>query len=342
MVIFMKKWIIKKRYFTFAFMAVLLLGALSGCRGEGAKEEETVHSQINGKKSIVSTVFPPYEWVREIVGNKAEEYDMTLLLDSGVDFHSYQPTAEDIAKISACDLFIYVGGESDEWVEGVLNGSENKDMHVLNLLDVLGDQAKEEEVIEGMEEEDKEHDHEEEGPVMDEHIWLSLKNAQTLTKAIKQELQNVDSENAEVYEENYQNYERKLQELDTKYREVVDSGKRKVVLFGDRFPFRYLVDDYNLDYYAAFPGCSAETEASFETIAFLSGKLEELELPSIFVIERSDTKVAQTVIENTSSKDQEILYIDSLQSVTSKDLEEGYTYLSAMENNLEVLRQALN
>ena len=338
MVIFMKKWIVKRTCFVLFFLTVLLCGILSGCRKNGTHQEEMVHSQ----KKIVSTVFPPYEWVREITGNKAEEYDMTLLLDSGVDFHSYQPTTEDIAKISVCDLFIYVGGESDEWVEEVLKGAKNKDMHVLNLLDALGGQAKEEEVIEGMEEESTEHDHEEEGPRMDEHIWLSLKNAQTLTRAIKQELQNMDSENAQVYEENYQNYERKLQELDEKYKEVVNSGKRRVVLFGDRFPFRYLVDDYELDYYAAFPGCSAETEASFETIAFLSGKLEELELPSVFVIERWDTKVAQTVIDNTRSKDQKILYIDSLQSVTSKDLEEGYTYLSAMEKNLEVLKQALN
>lgn len=301
----------------------------------------------NDKKlSIVTTIFPEYDWVMNILGDKKENADVTMLLDNGVDLHSYQPTADDIVKIKTCDMFIYVGGESDEWVEDVLETADNKDMVVINLLEELGDQVKEEELIEGMQgEDDHDHDHDhhhEEGEVeYDEHVWLSLKNAKVLVEKISGKLQTLDATNADAFEKNSKAYIEKLDALDKEYEAAVAEGSIKTVLFGDRFPFRYLVDDYGLTYYAAFIGCSAETEASFETIAFLSEKVNELNLHTILTIEGSDQKIAKTISENTSSKDQKIMVLDSMQSVTSKDVKDGASYFSVMEKNLEVLKEAL-
>ena len=276
---------------------------------------------------VVTTIFPEYDWVKEIAGDEVSNMDLTMLLDNGVDLHSYQPTADDIMKISDCDLFIYVGGESDAWVEDTLKEAVNKDMKVINLLDVLGSSVKEEEVVEGMEaEEEDEEDGAEEEPEYDEHVWLSLRNAKVLCKAIADDLAEIDTENANTYQENEKAYADKLDELDKKYQETVDSASQKTLLFGDRFPFRYMVDDYGLSYYAAFVGCSAETEASFETITFLAGKIDELGLKNIMTIEKSDQKIAKTIIENTNEKNQGILILDSMQSTTSDDVKKGATY----------------
>ena len=218
----------------------------------------------------------------------------------------------------------------------------NKDMKVINLLDVLGSSVKEEEVVEGMEaEEEEEKDGAEEEPEYDEHVWLSLRNAKVLCKAIADDLAEIDTENADTYQKNEKAYTDKLDELDKKYQETVDSASQKTLLFGDRFPFRYMVDDYGLNYYAAFVGCSAETEASFETITFLAGKTDELGLKNIMTIEKSDQKIAKTIIENTKEKNQGILTLDSMQSTTSDDVKKGATYFSIMENNLNVLQEAL-
>ncbi|WP_026492096.1 metal ABC transporter substrate-binding protein [Butyrivibrio sp. XPD2002] len=293
---------------------------------------------------IVCTIFPEYDWVREILGEKAEGADLTMLLDNGVDLHSYQPTAEDIVKISECDLFIYVGGESDGWVDDALKEKTNKDMVVINLLDTLGDNVKEEEVVEGMEaeEEEEEEGEEEEGPEYDEHVWLSLKNTKILVAAIADALEKIDSENADIYKKNAEEYTAKLDALDVEYADTVKNAALDTVLFGDRFPFRYMVDDYGLKYYAAFVGCSAETEASFETIAFLAGKVDELGLKNVLTIEGQNHKIAETIIQNTSTKDQGVLTMDSMQSTTTEDVQGGATYLGIMESNLEVLKEALN
>ena len=348
-----------KRFVSYVMMASMVLG-LTAC-GSGAGNVGTAD---DGKLQIVTTIFPEYDWVREIAGisegsadkSAAEKVDVTILLDNGVDLHSFQPTAADIAKISTCDIFIYVGGESDAWVDDALKEATNKDMVVIDLLDVLGDSVKEEEVVEGMqEEEEHEHEHEEaeeehegeghhheEGEIeYDEHVWLSLKNAQILTSYIADKMAEKDSANAAAYKANVEAYNKKLSDLDKQYQEAVDAAEVKTLVFGDRFPFRYMVDDYGLDYYAAFVGCSAETEASFETIVFLSGKVDELGIPAICTIEKSDQKIAETVKENTKSKDQEILTMDSLQSVTSEDVKAGETYLGKMTDNLEVLKKAL-
>ena len=304
---------------------------LSGC----APQDD---SAASNKLNIVTTIFPAYDWVREILGDETDRAEITMLLDSGVDLHSYQPTVDDIVKISDCDLFLYVGGESDGWVDDALKNAPNKERKVIRLLDVLGDSAKAEETVEGMQEE--EHDHEEEAEY-DEHIWLSLKNAQVLVAAISEALQESDPARKDTYAANAAAYVEKLSALDGEYRAAVDSGKYKTLLFGDRFPFRYLADDYGLDYYAAFPGCSAETEASFETVSFLAGKMDALGLPCVLTIEGTQHKIAETIVQNTAQKNQQVLTMDSMQAVTANDAASGVSYLSIMEKNLSVLKKAL-
>ena len=267
-----------------------------------------------------------------------------MLLDTGVDLHSYQPTADDIMKISSCDLFIYVGGESDEWVDDVLKEAVNPDMITINLLDILGDSVKEEEIVEGMQEEDEEHNQEsenEEEVEYDEHVWLSLRNSALLVQSICDAVCTLDQDNTAVYQENAASYISLLNDLDSRYEETVSDASCSTLLFGDRFPFRYLTDDYDLTYYAAFVGCSAESEASFETITFLAQKVDELSIHTVMTIEGSDHRIAETIISNTNTQDQQILTLDSMQSVTAEDVASGITYLSIMEENLEILRQAL-
>ncbi|MEA5083576.1 MAG: metal ABC transporter substrate-binding protein [Lachnospiraceae bacterium] len=322
------------------FALCFCLVLFAGCQKAGSNAPASNAQEDN--LSIVCTIFPEYDWVKEIVGNNGNA-EITLLLDNGVDLHSYQPTAEDIIKIADCDMFIYVGGESDGWVEDCLKEATNKDMVVINLLDVLGDSIKEEEVVEGMQPEEEEETEEGEEEVeYDEHVWLSLKNASILCQSISDSLCKLDEKNAESYKTNTEKYLQQLSEIDGQFQQAVDSAEYKTVLFGDRFPFRYFVDDYNLEYYAAFVGCSAETEASFETVVFLAGKMDQLKLPAICVIENSDHKIAETILENTTAKDQKILVMNSMQSVTGDDVEKGTTYLSIMKENLEVLKSALN
>ena len=493
------------------FFAMLLAAALFGTFAAGCGSASADNAAQNIK--IVTTIFPEYDWVREVLGDAADNADLTMLLDNGVDLHSYQPTADDIIKISDCDLFIYVGGESDEWVDDALENAVNKDMKVINLLDVLKDTVKTEEAVPGMQAEEghnhgvgdfddsdvkdrslsdwngdwqsvypyvldgtldpvmekkaesgtktaeeykesyiasyetdiekisidgntitytrkdgtsaaaydsegfyirhkddgskqvrykyqkvsgdadaptyivfsdhnissaePEHFHlyfgedgfdslveegkhfptfypasltgaeiademlEHEEKEYDEHVWLSLKNAEVLVGAISNALQELDPDNKGTYAANADAYVKKLSALDADYQAAVDGAAYKTVLFGDRFPFRYLVDDYGLSYYAAFAGCSAESEASFETISFLAKKVDELGLPCVLTIEGKDHRIAETIVENTAAKNQKILTMDSMQSTTSEDAANGVTYLSVMEQNLPVLKEAL-
>lgn len=307
----------------------MLVSALAGC----GKQNDTNQTD---KLSIVTTIFPEYDWVREILGEKADNAEITMLLDNGVDLHSYQPTADDIVKISDCDLFIYVGGESDEWVEDALRNAANGNMKVINLLEVLGDSVKTEEIVEGMQEEEYEYEEE-----ADEHVWLSLKNAKMLVRVISKALQELDPNNKDIYAANADAYVKKLSALDAEYQAAVDAASNKTILFGDRFPFRYLVDDYGLRYYAAFVGCSAETEAGFETISFLAKRVDELKLPCVLTIEGAQHKIAETIVWNTTTKNQKVLTMDSMQSTTTQDVKNGTTYLSVMEKNLSVLKEAL-
>ena len=506
-----------KKMIPLFLVLTMAVGLLAGCGKKNAAEKGESDSN---KLSVVTTIFPEYDWVKEILGDKAGRTDLTMLLSSGVDLHSYQPTADDIVKISDCDLFVYVGGESDGWVESVLKNADNKNVKVINLLNVLGDSVKTEESVEGMQEAEHAHDHSKEvstfedhevqdrslsdwegswqsaypfaldgtlddafaamaeegemtadeyktyyqkgyktnitnidiegdhiaftyedgkkvgsdykyigyyiqnwstgtkaamyrfeavdrisgAPICiefndhmiesaapehfhirmsnesfdaivdpekswptffpadmtgedlcehmeghghdheeeaDEHVWLSLKNAKTLVAAIANALQELDPDNKDTYAANTSAYIEKLSALDGAYQSAVDGAARKTVLFGDRFPFRYLVDDYGLRYYAAFAGCSAESEASFETVSFLAKKVDELKLPCVLTIEGKNHKIAETIVENTAEKNQKVLTMDSMQSTTSEDVANGTTYLSAMEQNLSVLKEAL-
>ena len=322
-----------KKLFMFVFALVLGTGTIFGLSACGNNNKDD-------KISVVCTIFPEYDWAKEVVGENSN-VELTLLLDNGVDLHSYQPSVADIAKILTCDLCIYVGGESDTWVADALKNATNKNMQVINLFDVLGDNKKEEEQKEGMqgeEEHEPGHEHEEEEVEYDEHVWLSLKNAQIFVTEIANKLSIIDSANKDDYLANATAYNTELNTLDTEYQTAVDAGTTKTLLFGDRFPFRYLVDDYKLDYFAAFVGCSAETEASAQTITFLASKVDELKLKVILQIETSDGTIANTIKESTNSKDQKILTLDSIQNTTTKS---GKTYLSIMKSNLGVLREAV-
>lgn len=487
-----------KRIIVLLLSALMVLSVLSGC--------DNKKNNNDNKLKVVTTIFPVYDWVKEVLGDV--DADVEVLLNNGVDLHSYQPSIEDIAKINDADVFMYVGNEPG--LESVLKNI-NKNVKVINLMEVLGDDVKSEEIVDGMEDEhnhskevstfkddevedrslsdwngewqsaypfaldgtlDKafesmakdgemsadeyktyylngyktdiasieikgdhidftysdgtkvgsdykyvgyyiqnwstgtkaamyrfeaenmdtdapkyiefndhmiepanaEHFHirtsnesfdaivdpENSWPTFfpmdmdgeeicehleghdwhesDEHIWLSLRNAKKCVEAIKEVLCEIDSSNQKIYESNAEEYIKKLEMLDAKYEDVVDKSKNDTLVFGDRFPFRYLVDDYNLNYYAAFAGCSSESEASFNTITFLAKKLDELGLTSILTIEGNNHKIAETIIKNTENKDQKILTLNSMQG----RILEGETYLSIMEANLEVLKKALN
>lgn len=339
---------------------------------ENTIEQNSIEKGNSNKISIVCTTFPQYDWVKNILGEEAEHFNVTLLLDNGVDMHSYQPAVKDIATAGSSDLFIYVGGESDTWVEDALKEAKNKDLKAINLMETLGNSVKEEEVVEGMQEERESlgHSHEksskekqeqtqkeshensqeingqkeaaDEEPEYDEHIWLSIRNAEIMVKNIEKAIEQLDSDNAKVYQNNAENYIKKLDTLDKQYANTIQNAKYKAILFGDRFPFRYMADDYDLKYYAAFAGCSAETMAGFETVTFLAKKADELRLPVILTIENSDGRIAEAVKSNTTKKNQKILAMNSLQSVTKEQIADGITYLQVMQENLSVLSEALN
>ncbi len=316
-----------KRIISVLLCAVILLAAFAGCGS----------SKSGGGKQlkIIATIYPEYEWVKQVVGD-LDNVDVELLLDKGVDLHSFQPTAKDIINISSSDVFIYVGGESDKWVDDVLKEAQNKEMKALNLIDALGDMAKEEKTVEGMQPEENEG--EEDEKEIDEHIWLSVKNASKLCKSIADALGEKDPDNKDTYSKNAEAYIAKLNELDGQYEQACKSAKYDTLIFADRFPFRYLTDDYNLKYYAAFSGCSAESEASFQTLIFLANKLDELKLNKLIIIDGSDKKIADAVIDTAKTKDVEVLTLNSMQSAVGDD----DTYLSIMQSNLEVLKKALN
>ena len=335
----MKKWIKGSLAILLGVMSISI--PFAGIHTAEAKTTEETDKKLN----IVTTIFPEYDWTRAILGDRADDVNLTMLLDNGTDLHSFQPAVKDIMKVSSCDLLIYVGGESDQWIEDALESAQNKDMKTINLMEVLGDSIKEEETVEGMQESDHDHDHDhedEEEKEYDEHVWTSMRNAEVICDAIAATLEEMDPENKEIYQSNAETYKEKLSALDEAYQETVNNANQKTLVFADRFPFRYLVDDYDLSYYAAFSGCSAESEASFKTVTFLAGKVDELGVKSVLTMEKSDDRIAQTVIENTKAKDQKILQLNSMQSITSEEIADGATYLSVMEDNLGVLKEALN
>jgi len=398
--------------------------------------EESVEEDVI-EFTIVATTFPQYDWTRQILGTRLQNVELILLQDTAVDLHNFQPTVSDIATISTADMFIYIGGVSDDWACDALANAINQDMIIINLIyeleratplltycpldDDCDDHHHHDDCSDHHHDDCDDHDHHHDdcsdhhhddcsdhhhddcsdhhhhhddcdddhhhchdecsdhhhhddcddhdhhhddcddhhhhddcddhhhhdcgdhhGTKCDEHIWLSLRNAQLLSSTIAEALSYMDPAHAEYYQDNLITYLGQLSALNLEYEQMIRDASINTVLVGDRFPFRYLMNDYNIRYYAAFYGCSAEVEASFSVIVYLAGKMDELGLETILVTEASDFAIAETIRDNTSSGNQEILVLDSMQSVSRSDVDGGVTFLSIMESNLEVLRQALN
>lgn len=329
-------------------IVMLMLAMLTGCNLHGYGVMEA------GKINIVCTTFPLYDWTKNLVGEDNANVNVTLLIANGADAHSYQATARDIAMLSSCDVLVYVGGESDRWVEEAIVATSNPNRKIVRLMDFLGERVLFEEMVEGMQHEhdelcghdgDDEHEnhveHADEDEEYDEHVWLSVRNARILCKALMEMLCEEDPDSQEMYHMQYDAYDEELVALDEQLKTIVTETKSNTLVFGDRFPFRYLMEDYGLSYYAAFPGCSAETEASFETIMFLAGKLDELHSRAIVVLENSNPQIANTVVQNTRDKNQEIVVLDSMQAVTKNRIEAGEDYVSIMKHNIMAIEHIL-
>lgn len=281
----------------------------------------------NGNISVVATIFAPYDFAREIAGDKA---DVSMLLPPASESHSFEPTAQDIIKIRNCDVFIYTGGESDAWVDTILDSVDTSSMQIVTLMDCV--ETVEEEIVEGMEGADGEDG------TYDEHVWTSPGNAKLIVQKISTALCAADAENAASYRQNTEAYLKELDALDTSFRNIIDNAVRKIIVFGDRFPFRYFADAYGLEYYAAFPGCASETEPSAKTVAFLINKITEEDIPVIFHIELSNKQMAETISEATGAK---VMLLHSCHNISLDDFQNGFTYLDLMQLNTEVLKEAL-
>lgn len=369
------KGLIMKKFAAFAMFVLATALMFVACSAESNEK-----APAQKKVSIVATIYPQYDWLKNILGDRLDAVNLKLLIQNGTDLHSYKPSAQDIAAIASADMVVFVGGESDEWIEKALKATPKDGRVQVNLMEALGDRVKAEEVVEGMQEETKdekpalslpkgretkeiaeenhehgeeakEHEHAEkhedghhhhEEVENDEHVWLSLKNAELLVMNLADALSKVDTAHATEYHMNAGLYIAKISALDAQYRAATDSAHFKTILFGDRFPFRYLVDDYGIKYFAAFVGCSAESEASFETVAFLAGKMDSLALPAIFTIDESNGKIARAILDaSKKSKETPVLTLNSMQSVTDAQMQSGVDYLSMMQSNLEVLKKAI-
>ncbi|MDR1105914.1 MAG: metal ABC transporter substrate-binding protein [Treponema sp.] len=286
--------------------------------------------KADGKLNVVTTIFPPYDFVREIAGNNV---NLTMLLPPGAESHSFEPTPRDIITVQNCDVFIYVGGESDAWVEEILESMDKSRMEIVTLMDCVD--VVEELIVEGMEEEEEE---EREGPEYDEHVWTSPKNAGLIVQKIAGVLQRRDPSSAALYEKNTASYLAKLAALDNSFGNMINGAARKTFVFGDRFPFRYFADAYGLSYFAAFPGCSTETECSAATIAFLINKVKAEKIPVVFHIELSNEKIADTICEETGAKK---LLFHAVHNISKNDFDRGENYYDLMTRNIQNLKEAL-
>ncbi|MDR2457794.1 MAG: metal ABC transporter substrate-binding protein [Clostridiales Family XIII bacterium] len=322
-------WNKKGVVFLLFFLVFLLIVAFSSCdidlEDDGVMERED-------RIRIISTIFPAYDFAKEIAGNNAY---VSMLLPPGAESHSFEPSPLDIIAIEESDLFIYVGGESDEWVTDVLMSIGKDQDEIIKLIDSVN--AVEEVIVPGMEEE-KEESTSTVGKEYDEHIWTSPENAKLIVKKICSKLEEIDDRNYGIYDKNAEIYEMKLDELDRKFQEVVKNGKRKTIIFGDRFPFRYLADAYGLDYFAAFPGCSTETECSAKTLKYLIDKVRKEKVPVVFHIELSNKEIAKSIAEETGVK---VKQLHAAHNVSKDEFNSGKTYLEIMEDNVESLREAL-
>ena len=341
-------------------ISVLLLSGCSGQNGTAADKSAQGTAEESGKISVVTTIFPPYDFVREIAG---EQVELKMLLKPGEESHSYEPTPQDIIAIQESDVFIYTGGENDVWVEDILSSMPDSDCLTLKLVDCVD--TVEEEHVEGMKESaghthedpdseaqadgedaDEDHDHADESEEeahsvheIDEHVWTSPVNAALIVEQIKEVLIEADPSNRAAYEENAAAYEAELSELDREFREVTENAQGNLLIFGDRFPFRYFADGYGLDYYAAFPGCAGDTEPSAATMAFLIDKVKEENVPAVLKMELSNADIANAIAEATGT---EVKVFYSCHNLSADDFENGETYLSMMQKNVETLKEVLN
>lgn len=309
------------------FAAMTILTAMTGCSGKSAPDN-TVRPL-----RVVTTIFPEYDWVKTITEKSGAE--VSILQNNGTDMHSYKLTAEDIISINECDVFIYVGGESDESIKDVLATAPKTGRAEIKLMDVLKDRVRDEELTEGM------VSTEEEEPASDEHVWLSLTNAVLCSDKITEVLSDKDPGNAKLYQANHDDYVKELKKTDEDFKEVLKSASSDTVVFGDRFPFRYLFDDYSIKYYAPFSGCSAETEASFETISFMADKLDECGSEYIALLKGGNSKLAKTISESSKSKKAELIELDPMQQVTQEEIDSGVRYIDIMKDDLSVLAKIL-
>ncbi len=434
----------KKRFITaIALCAIMLLtSCASTTDGQAQGQNET------GKLSIVASTFYEYDWLLQVLGDRKDDFDVTLLLDSGSDMHSFEPSVQDIVTVSSADLFIYNGGHSQTWVSDTIASPMNDNFRSINIMDSLGDSVQAEVTVEGMQvgsaesaefsydeemydffapcceltccldgtethersdsfevdvdgtllrfihpttgeiveytedndsfkfaadgallgiilpktesdsaEQSHEHDHDEDAHDHDEdahdhdhdqghahddeHVWLSLNNAMAICAIIGEEVAKLDPDNATVYIDNAENYIQVLSDLHIEYENAIATAARDTLIFADRFPFLYMMQDYDINYYAAFQGCAAETEATFETVKFLSEKIDELEVEKLLIIDNGLTELAETVIENSETKNAETLILHSMQTVTQEEIAAGATYYNYMHENLETLKLAL-
>lgn len=334
-------------------LTCLFLGCfIAACAGMDSVRDGKTFEE--GKINIVCTTFSQYDWTREVIKGREEQIQLTYLFRDGADLHSFQPTADDMIQVASADLLIYIGGENDGWLLDASKEATNPNQVKLSMLEFLEEELKEEELVEGMEGYEEgghpleacstpngeEHSHEHEGEY-DEHIWLSLSNAELITKEIASILSVLDPEGKSVYDSNAKRYCNELEELKENYQTMLATCELDTILVGDRFPYLYLTEEFGIKYYAAFTGCSAESEASFETVTFLAGKLNELGIDTVLILENSDGEIAKTIIRNSENKNQEIAVLNSIQSVKAADVAEGATYLKIMEENRQVLGRAL-
>ena len=332
-----------------AILAILLIvGVVFGGVFLFKKSKEGKNEK---KYSVISTSFPGYDFAKAVAKNT--DVSVRMLLKPGAESHTFEPTPQDIMAIKSSNLFLYVGGDSDEWVKKILNEIDPNKTKVLKLVDLV--KTKEEELVEGMEEdhheEDEDHhdkDHhehdkkeakDEKEAEVDEHVWTSLRNAKEITKKISAEIAKIDKDEKTKFEKNTKAYEEKLDDLDKRFSEMIKKAKRKEIIVGDRFPLRYFVDDYGLKYYAAFPGCSEQTEANAKTISFITKKVKEDKIPAIFKIELSKGLIAETIAKETGAK---VYELHSAHNISERDFETGVTYADLMERNYSVLEKALN
>ncbi|WP_039953933.1 metal ABC transporter substrate-binding protein [Brachyspira hampsonii] len=328
---------------------IFIISVLSISCNTNKSSNDADTNKENNKIKVVTTIFPIYDFTRNIAGDNV---NLQMIIKPGIEIHSFNTTPADVIDIQNADVFIYIGGESEEWAEKVVSSMDTNGKKIIRLIDYV--KALDEEIVEGMEH-DEDHDHEEEANhnehenaaeeshthegIYDEHIWTSPKNAELMVSAICNALSEIDSDNADIYKSNADKYNQELTVLDNEIRNAVNSSKRKNIVFGDRFPFRYLAEEYGLEYRAPFNGCSSQVDASPKTIAYLINYIKDNNIPYLYYIELSNEKIANTLIEQTGAKK---LKLHSGQNVSKEEFDSGVTYLSIMRDNLESLKKGLN